>query len=51
MIGSDDDAMFEHSNELIATINQIVPASVEEPEEEIDENFEIESEDEDAMEE
>ncbi|GAA5813522.1 hypothetical protein MFLAVUS_007000 [Mucor flavus] len=51
LIGSDDDAMFEHSNELIATINQIVPASVEEPEEEIDENFEIESEDEDAMEE
>lgn len=43
--------MFEHANELIQSINEIVPASVEEPEEEIDENFEIESEDEDAMEE
>ena len=43
--------MFEHSKELIATINEIVPPSVEEPEEEIDENFEIVSEDEDAMEE
>ncbi|KAL9542760.1 hypothetical protein MBANPS3_008448 [Mucor bainieri] len=51
IIGSDDDAMFDHSNELIQLINQVVPASVEEPEEEIDENFEIESDDEDAMEE
>jgi hypothetical protein len=51
IIGSDDDAMFDHSNELIQLINQVVPASVEEPEEEIDEDFEIESDDEDAMEE
>jgi len=51
IIGSDDDAMFDHSKELIQLINQVVPVSVEEPEEEIDENFEIESDDEDAMEE
>jgi hypothetical protein len=50
VIGSDDDAMFEHSNELIQQINEVVPAAVEEPEEEINEEFEIES-DEDAMEE
>ena len=43
--------MFDNSNELIQLINQVVPASVEEPEEEIDEDFGIESDDEDAMEE
>lgn len=42
--------MLEHSKELIQTINQVVPANIEEPEEEIDEDLEIES-DEDAMEE
>lgn len=51
LVGSDDEAMFEHAKELIQNINEVVPASAEEPEEEIDENFEIESEDEDAMEE
>ncbi|KAI8377174.1 hypothetical protein EDC96DRAFT_435952 [Choanephora cucurbitarum] len=52
MLGSDDDAMFEHAKELIASINEIVPAQVDEPEEEIvgDEELDIES-DEDAMEE
>ncbi|CEP12126.1 hypothetical protein [Parasitella parasitica] len=45
-------SMVDHSKELIFAINQFVPESVEEPEEEeLDENFEIESEDEDAMEE
>ncbi|KAI8636580.1 hypothetical protein BD408DRAFT_425910 [Parasitella parasitica] len=54
IVGSDDDAMIDHSKELIHNINQVVPESVEEPEEEeIDDDFEIESEDEDedAMEE
>ncbi|KAI8384107.1 hypothetical protein BD560DRAFT_443945 [Blakeslea trispora] len=52
MLGSDDDAMFEHAKELIASINEVVPAQLEEPEEEIvgDEELDIES-DEDAMEE
>ncbi|CAO3701924.1 unnamed protein product [Rhizopus stolonifer] len=51
MIGSDDEAMLEHSNELIQIINQVVPEIVEEPEEEINEEFEIESDDDDVMEE
>lgn len=51
MIGSDDEAMLEHSNELIQIINQVVPETVEEPEEEINEEFEIESDDDDVMEE
>ncbi|KAI9280432.1 hypothetical protein BY458DRAFT_500674 [Sporodiniella umbellata] len=50
LIGSDDEAMLEHSNELIQTINLVVPEAVEEPEEEINEDFEIESDD-DVMEE
>ncbi|KAG0174083.1 hypothetical protein DFQ28_009744 [Apophysomyces sp. BC1034] len=49
-IGSDDEAMLEHAQELIASINTVVPPSVEE-EEEIDENAEVEyEEDDDAME-
>ncbi|KAI8996866.1 hypothetical protein BDB01DRAFT_768779 [Pilobolus umbonatus] len=51
MIGSDDTSMFEHAKELIDTINQVVPPSIAEEEEEIDEELEIESDDEDAMEE
>jgi hypothetical protein len=53
LIGSDDDAMFEHAQELIQLINQVVPATVEEPEEEINEDeVDFDSEDEeDAMEE
>ncbi|KAG0742369.1 hypothetical protein G6F57_005762 [Rhizopus arrhizus] len=52
MIGSDDEAMFEHSKELLQIINQVVPETVEE-EEEVNEELEIESDgdDDDAMEE
>ncbi|KAG1250111.1 hypothetical protein G6F68_012974 [Rhizopus microsporus] len=42
MIGSDDEAMFEHSKELLQIINQVVPETVEE-EEEVNEELEIES--------
>lgn len=51
IVGTDDENMIDHARELIETINQIVPETVEEEEEEIDENVEFESEDEDAMEE
>ncbi|KAI9480609.1 MAG: hypothetical protein EXX96DRAFT_563493 [Benjaminiella poitrasii] len=53
MVGSDDEAMFEHSKELIQAINQVVPENIEEPEEEGEGELEIESEEdeEDAMEE
>lgn len=43
--------MFQHANELIHSINEAgVPENIEEPEEEINEDLEYES-DEDAMEE
>ncbi|KAI7898340.1 uncharacterized protein BX663DRAFT_525486 [Cokeromyces recurvatus] len=52
MVGSDDEAMYEHSKELIQIINQVVPENIEEVEEEAEGELEIESEDEeDAMEE
>ncbi|KAI9316384.1 hypothetical protein BX666DRAFT_1949984 [Dichotomocladium elegans] len=49
VIGSDDQAMFEHAQELIASINSVVPPSA--PEEEVEVNDEIDSDDDDdAME-
>ncbi|CDS05357.1 hypothetical protein LRAMOSA07886 [Lichtheimia ramosa] len=53
-IGSDDQAMFDHSQELIATINQVVPPSAPEEEQQqqqaTGDDIDFDDDDDDAME-
>jgi len=50
--GADDEAMLQHAQELIASINAVVPPSAPEEEEDVEDagDFEIHSDDDDAME-
>jgi hypothetical protein len=48
--GADDEAMLQHAQDLIASINAIIPPSATEEEEEDNGELEINSDDDDAME-
>lgn len=52
MTGADDEAMLQHAQELIASINAVLPPSAPEEEEDVEDagDFEIHSDDDDAME-
>jgi len=45
MVGADDEGMLQHAQELIASVNAVLPPSAAEEEDEVEDDFEIDSDD------